>query len=109
MLQPNVLSHGLRLRHVRRLGSCAQTALVLAALYGGATTAESSQVIAVLIEPHLATSGIEAAAPALTPAVPADAQPIEARPTPDESQRRMLMMLMIMNAAQQPRFATMGR
>jgi hypothetical protein len=108
MLQPNVLSHGLRLRHVRRRGSCAQTALVLAALYGGEAAAESSLVVAAPIEAHAATGDIEAATPAFAPAAPAEARPIENRPTLDERQRRMLMMLIIMNATQ-PRFGTMGR
>jgi hypothetical protein len=109
MLQPNVLSHGLRLRHVRRLGSCAQTALVLAALYGGVAAAESSLVVAVPIEPRAATGGIEAAAPALALAVPAGARPIEDSPTLDESQRRMLMIMIMNSAAQQLHFGSMGR
>ena len=109
MLQPNVLSHGLRLRHVRRLGSCAPTALVLAALYGGEAAAESSPVVAVAIEPHAATSGIEAATPALAPAVPAEARPIKDSPTLDERQRRMLMMMIINREGQQLRFGSMGR
>jgi hypothetical protein len=109
MLQPNVLSNGLRLRHVRRLRSCAQTALVLAALYGGAAAAESSLVVALAIEPHAATGGIEAATPALAPAVPAEARPIEDQPTLDARQRRMLMIMIINRAGQQLRFGSMGR
>jgi hypothetical protein len=109
MLQPNVLSHGLRLRHVGRLGSCAQTALVLAALYGGEAAAEASLVVAAPIEPHAATGGIEAAPPALAPAVPAEARPIENPPTLDARQRRMLLLMMMDAAAQQHRFGTLGR
>jgi hypothetical protein len=102
MLQSNVLSHGLRFRHVRRLWSCAQTVLVLAALYGSEVAAEDPLVVAV---PHVATAGIDAATPALASAVQAEARPIDARPTLDARQRRMLMMMMIMNgAAQQPRY-----
>jgi hypothetical protein len=108
MLQPNVLSHGLRLRHVRRLGSCAQMALVLAALYGGQAAAESSPVIAVAIEPHAVTGGIEAA-PAVAQAVRAEARSIEDRSTQDERQRHMLMMLMIVKAAQRPSLGRIGR
>jgi hypothetical protein len=107
MLQPNVLSHSLRLRHVRRLGSCAQ--LVLAALYGGEAAAESSPVVALAIEPHAATGGIDAATPALAPTVPAEARPITDSPTLGESHRRMLMIMIINRAGQQLRFGSMGR
>jgi hypothetical protein len=109
MLQPHVLSHGLRLWHVRRLRSCAQTALVLAALYGGEAAAESSPVVALAIEPHAATGGIEAATPALAKAVPAEAGPIEDQPTLDARQRRMLIIMIINRAGQQLRFGSMGR
>jgi hypothetical protein len=109
MLQPNVLSHSLRLRHVRRLGSCAQVALVLAALYGGEAAAESSPVVALAIEPHAATGGIDAATPALAPTVPAEARPITDSPTLGESHRRMLMIMIINRAGQQLRFGSMGR
>jgi hypothetical protein len=109
MLKPNVLSHGLRLRYVRRLRSCAQTALVLAALYGGEAAAESSPVVALAIEPHAATGGIDAATPALAPTVPAEARPITDSPTLGESHRRMLMIMIINRAGQQLRFGSMGR
>jgi hypothetical protein len=109
MLQPNVLSHSLLLRHVRRLGSGAQAGLVLAALHGGAAAAESGLVVATPIEQHAATGSIEAAPPAVAPAVPAETGPIENRPTLDERQRRMLLLLMMNAMAQQPRFGTMGR
>jgi hypothetical protein len=67
--------------------------LVLAALCGGVAAAESSPVVVVAIEPHAATGGIEAATTALTPAVPAEARPIEDQPTLGARQRRMLMIM----------------
>jgi hypothetical protein len=112
MLQPNVLSHSLRLRHVRRLGSCAQVALVLAALYGGEAAAESSPVVAVAIarghRRHRSSDPVLArAAPAEVR--PVGARPIEAGPTLDEHQRRMLLIMIMNRAGQQLRFGSMGR
>jgi hypothetical protein len=61
--------------------------LVLAALCGDEAAAEASLVVAAPIEVHAATGGIEAATLALASAVPAEAGPIENRPTLDERQR----------------------
>jgi hypothetical protein len=41
--------------------------------------------------------------------VPAEAGPIENRPTLDERQRRMLLPMMMNAVAQQSRFGTMSR
>jgi hypothetical protein len=80
----------------------------LAARYGGEAAPVSSLVVAVPTEPHAAI-GTEAATPALAPAVPAEARPVEAGPTLDGRQRRMLLLMMMNSAAQQPRFGTLGR
>jgi hypothetical protein len=84
-------------------------ALVLAALYCSQAAAESSLVVAAPIEPHAVTGAVEAALPAVAPAVRAEARSIEDRPTQDERQQRMLMMLMIVKTAQRPSLGRIGR